>query len=105
KQMTAATHKKIVAGLRGKSTQEPDAQPVTKVLRVTRARILGQQVYRVGCKEPCDSNDAGYQQQLPVFHGRKKVQETRAEMGSSDAVGISCDRQKWKDRCDANDLK
>ena len=78
---------------------------MTKVLGVTRACILGQQVHRVGCNEPCDSNDAGYEQQLPVFHGRKKAEETRAEVGSSDAVGISCDRQKWKDRCDANDLK
>ena len=78
---------------------------MSKVLGVTRARILGQQVHRVGGNEPCDSNDAGYEQQLPVFHGRKKTEETRAELRSADAVGISCDRQKWKDRCDANDLK
>src|SRR5439155_17501190 len=78
---------------------------VTKVLGVTSTHILGQQVHRVGCKEPSDSDDAGYKEQLPVFHGRKKAEEPRAEMGSSDAVGIGCNRQKWKDRCDPDDLE
>ena len=78
---------------------------MTKVLGVTSARILGHEVDCVGRKEPYDSNDAGHEEQLPVFHGRKKVQELRAEVGSPDAVGISCNRQKWKDRCDPDDLK
>ena len=78
---------------------------MTKVLGVASTHILGQQVHRVGYKEPCDSNDAGYKEQLPVFHGRKKAEEPRAEVRSSDAVGISCNRQKWKDRCDPDDLK
>ena len=78
---------------------------MSKILGVTRARILGQQVHRVGGKEPCDSDGTGYQKQLPVFHGRKKAEETRAELRSADAVGIGCDCQKWKDRCDPDDLK
>ena len=78
---------------------------MTKVLGVPSARILGQQVHRVGCKEPYDSNDARYEEQLPVFHRRKKTEETRAEVRSADAVGIGCDRQKWENRCDPDDLK
>ena len=78
---------------------------MTKVLGVTRARILGQQVHRVGCNEPRDSDDAGYEEQLPVFHGRKKAQETRAEVRSADAFWVSSDGQKWKDRCNPDHLK
>src|SRR5262249_8816517 len=72
---------------------------------IKSTHILGQQVHRVGCKEPCDGNDSGYEKQLPVFHGRKKAEEPRAEVRSSDAVGVGCNRQKWKDRCDPDDLK
>ena len=37
--------------------------------------------------------------------GGKRLEETRAEVRSADAVGIGGDRQKWEDRRDADDLK
>jgi hypothetical protein len=42
---------------------------------------------------------------LPVFHRWKQIQKLRAKMGATDALGISGNCQKGKDRSDADHLE
>ena len=78
---------------------------MSKVVGVTSARVLGQQVNCVGHEEAGDSDHSSYYKQLPVFHRRKQLKKTHAEVRATDALGISSNRQKWEDRRDADDLK
>ena len=78
---------------------------MAKVLRITSTSVLGHEINNIGCEERSDCDHSGYKKQFPIFHRRKQLQETRAEMRPADAFGIGGDCQKWEDRRNADDLK
>ena len=78
---------------------------MSKVLGVTSASVLGQQINRVRKKESYDGDDPGDDEQVPIAHRWQQREETETEMRVTDALGISGDRQKGEDRRDADDLK